>query len=174
MLESKEKEWNAKQKELQIPRIQQKLFLSLKRKDYKKFLQTGKSWDGPCTTQDELESTLASNPSIQEKIVKVEVTYYRHTHKPEAIARADMFKLNKITHEERLENFLILLLDVDNAKNVQDVLNATKATLIEKVTTNTIQYVSEFKACICYFLSNFYFSRNDSPSKTMKNVFYFI
>ena len=32
-----------------------------------------------------------------------------------------------------------------------------------------------FKACVCYFLSNFYFSPNDSPSKTMKkNVFLMI
>ena len=31
-----------------------------------------------------------------------------------------------------------------------------------------------FKACVCYFLSNFYFSPNDSPSTAMKNVFYFI
>ena len=31
-----------------------------------------------------------------------------------------------------------------------------------------------FKACVRYFLSNFYYSPNDSPSKTMKNVFYFI
>ena len=31
-----------------------------------------------------------------------------------------------------------------------------------------------FKAYVRYFLSNFYFSPNDSPSKTMKNVFYFI
>ena len=30
------------------------------------------------------------------------------------------------------------------------------------------------KACVHYFLSNFYFSLNDSPSKTMKNVFYLI
>ena len=30
------------------------------------------------------------------------------------------------------------------------------------------------KACVHYFLSNFYFSPNDSPSKTMKNVFHFI
>ena len=29
------------------------------------------------------------------------------------------------------------------------------------------------KACVCYFLSNSYFSPNDSPSKTMKNVFLF-
>ena len=31
-----------------------------------------------------------------------------------------------------------------------------------------------FKGCVRYFLSNFYFSPNDSPSKTVKNVFYFI
>ena len=31
----------------------------------------------------------------------------------------------------------------------------------------------EIKASVCYFLSNFYFQPNDSPSKTMKNVFLF-
>ena len=31
-----------------------------------------------------------------------------------------------------------------------------------------------FKACVYYFLSNLYISPNDSPSKAMKNVFYFI
>ena len=30
-----------------------------------------------------------------------------------------------------------------------------------------------FKAFVRYLLSNFYFSPNDSPSKTMKNVFLF-
>ena len=30
------------------------------------------------------------------------------------------------------------------------------------------------KAYAHYFLSNFYFSPNESPSKTMKNVFYII
>ena len=32
---------------------------------------------------------------------------------------------------------------------------------------------SLFKACVGYFFSNFMFSSNDSPSKTMKNVFLF-
>ena len=31
-----------------------------------------------------------------------------------------------------------------------------------------------FKACVRYFLSNFYFSPSDSPSKKTQNVFYFI
>ena len=32
--------------------------------------------------------------------------------------------------------------------------------------------LSGFKACVHYFLSNFYFQPNDRPSKTMKNVFF--
>ena len=31
-----------------------------------------------------------------------------------------------------------------------------------------------FKGCVCYFHQIFIFSSNDSPSKTMKNAFYFI
>ena len=31
-----------------------------------------------------------------------------------------------------------------------------------------------FKACVRYFLTNFYFSPIDSPSKTMRDVFHFI
>ena len=31
-----------------------------------------------------------------------------------------------------------------------------------------------FKACVCYFVSIFIFTPNDSPLKTMKNAFYFI
>ena len=30
------------------------------------------------------------------------------------------------------------------------------------------------KACVRYFLRNFYSSPNDRPSKTMKDVFYFV
>ena len=36
------------------------------------------------------------------------------------------------------------------------------------------QILKLFKACVRYFLTNFYFSPNDSPSKTMEDVFYFI
>ena len=34
--------------------------------------------------------------------------------------------------------------------------------------------IVNFKACLCYFLSNLFFSLNYSPSKTIKNVLYFI
>ena len=39
---------------------------------------------------------------------------------------------------------------------------------------NFIFFVKELKACVRYFYQTFIFSPNDSPSKTMKNAFYFI
>ena len=40
---------------------------------------------------------------------------------------------------------------------------------------NIVKFLSEvFKTFACYFLANFYSSPNDSPSKTMKDVSYFI
>ena len=37
-----------------------------------------------------------------------------------------------------------------------------------------IIFVSTIKACVRYLLSNFYFSPNDSPSKTMNEKMFFI
>ena len=51
----------------------------------------------------------------QGKIVKTELTFYCNTHKMDMLARPDLFKLNKITHLERLENLMILLTDDDYA-----------------------------------------------------------
>ena len=58
---------------------------------------------------------MIAKPDIQERIVKVELTYYRTTHKTDMLSRPDLFRLNKITHKERLENLLILLSDDDMA-----------------------------------------------------------
>ena len=38
----------------------------------------------------------------------------------------------------------------------------------------SLTYGGNVKACECYFYQVFIFSSNDSPSETMKNVFYFI
>ena len=43
---------------------------------------------------------------------------------------------------------------------------------LQKASICMIYYI--FKACVCYFLSHFYFSPNHIPSKTMESVFYFI
>ena len=45
---------------------------------------------------------------------------------------------------------------------------------LQKESSKRIFLLGNFKACVCYFLTNFYFPLNDSPWKTMKDVFYFI
>ena len=46
--------------------------------------------------------------------------------------------------------------------------------LFISITFISIYRLTMFKACVRYFSTNFYLSPNDSPSKTMKDVFYFI
>ena len=56
---------------------------------------------------------------------------------------------------------------------IKSSYNGRKIPLIPTFSLNG-KIITNFKACIHYFLLNFYFSLNDSPSKTMKNVFYLI
>ena len=60
---------------------------------------------------EEINRALAVHEDIQENIVKVELKYYKHTHKADVTARPDLFKLNMIGHQERLENLCTLLSD---------------------------------------------------------------
>ena len=46
--------------------------------------------------------------------------------------------------------------------------------LIEEILLSSFSPRREVKACVSYFYQIFIFSANDSPSKTVKNVFYFI
>ena len=41
-------------------------------------------------------AAIATYPDISEKIVRTELSYYRHTHRSDVIARPDLFKLNKV------------------------------------------------------------------------------
>ena len=74
-----------------------------------KLLVLCKTWNGPAISIEDLESILCQHPDSVEKIVKTELTYYKHTHHSENIAAPSLFKLNKISHEERLSNLCILL-----------------------------------------------------------------
>ena len=59
------------------------------------------------------------NSEIAEKVVRTEVSYYRDTHKTEISYQLHLFKVNRITHEERLINFCVLL--GQNGQKVQEM-----------------------------------------------------
>ena len=49
--------------------------------------------------------------------MKNELGYYVHTHKFERYSNSHLFRLNKISHDEKLENLTILLSDDDNTSD---------------------------------------------------------
>ena len=102
-------------------------------KDYaKKLLKDCKAWGGPCASCEDLLAVLSSRPEKSEFIVKTEMAYYAQTHKQEKIQTPDLFRINKITYEEKLENLIILLSDenhvgtalITNLLSNNDVLKA--------------------------------------------------
>lgn len=52
---------------------------------------------------------LQSHPDSQERIVRIELAYYRDTRNSEVIYNATLFKINKVAHLERLTTFCVLL-----------------------------------------------------------------
>ena len=79
-----------------------------------KLLDTCKSLHGPCTTADELLAVISAHPDKMETVVKTELSYYKHTHAANVTARPELFRLRKISHEEKLENLCIFLEDIDH------------------------------------------------------------
>ena len=91
---------------------------------------------------------------------------------------------NKLIREE-IRNLKLSLGSYRNKDDITDSINDNSSwklnspnTLLSYAVPKTVKRSSIcqciIKACARYFLSNFSFSPNDSPSKTMKNVFYFI
>ena len=62
---------------------------------------------------DELCHILTQKPDQERFIVRTDITFFAHSHKAEKIARTSFFHLNDISHEEKLENLLLLLSDDD-------------------------------------------------------------
>lgn len=118
VLNYREDNWNKDQREIKTKRIIEKLEQAKRNNQYtNKLLQQCQVWKGPCSTIEQLQHILKSHPDISEKIVRTELSYYRQTHKADMILNRDLFKLNKISHEERLENFASLLTDVYSTTN---------------------------------------------------------
>ena len=102
-------------------------------KDYqKKLLSDCKSWLGPCTSMDELMKVIRNNGDRSEFIVKTELAYYIHSHKADRFQHPELFKINGLTNEDKLENLLVLLSDenenssatIANLPSNKDILTA--------------------------------------------------
>ena len=125
-------------KMLMKARIQAKLEKLNNQKDYsRKRLENCKSWRGPCVLA-EVQAIHLPNADIQGRIVKVELGNFRQIHEPDMIAGPDLFKLNKMSNEEQLENLMILLSDRDNLNGTVVDL-PTNADFLQMITSDASQ-----------------------------------
>ena len=96
-----------------------------------KLLQTCKYWGRLVTSIDELNDILGGRGDLTEKIVCTEFSYYRDTHKTEVIYNGDLFKLNKISQEDRMVNLGILLGNNNPDQNTTLPTNRDALTIIQ-------------------------------------------
>ena len=96
-----------------------------------KLLQTCKFRGRLVTSIDELNDILGGRGDLTEKIVCTEFSYYRDTHKTEVIYNGDLFKLNKISQEDRMVNLGILLGNNNPDQNTTLPTNRDALTIIQ-------------------------------------------
>ena len=87
-----------------------------------------------------------------------------------AFIKSDILSTNKIG----IEVFLLSQCSIKCRLLFREFFKENKEKLHRFSHILNTQKFTCFKACVCYFVSNFYSSPNDSPFKTMKSVFYFI
>ena len=125
--------WDDKQKGKLKQWLQEKANKAERAKDYaKKLLKDYKAWGGPCASCEDLLAVLSSRPDKSELIVKTEMAYYVQTHKQEKINTPDLFRINKITYEEKLKNLMILLSD-ENQVSTASIANLPSNSNVLKV-----------------------------------------
>ena len=57
----------------------------------------------------DLESVVEKHHDKAGTVVRTELAFYKHTHRPKVVVNPSLFKLLRISHEERLSNHMILL-----------------------------------------------------------------
>ena len=116
VLQIREKDWTAKQKQIHRKIMQEKLAKKSKTNNYTDtLLQKCKTWNGPVTSVDELQMAIKRNPDNQTALVRTELAYYRNTHPDDVRSNPDLFKWQgpTINHDLRLENFCLILADCE-------------------------------------------------------------
>ena len=100
----------------------------------------------PATSAEELEVILAKlDDTLTEKVVRAELSYYKHTHASDIRATPELFRLIGISHDERLEN-LCILLGGDHSKSTKCVDDLPNNESLRRIVLNTTTIVEVHEA----------------------------
>ena len=113
-------QWEAENKSRGLNQI--KITESIKRKRlYKEILKDCKTWSRPYTSE-KLIKTKKLRPEKENFNVKTEMAQSAHTHYPDKLQQPELYKLNGISFEEKLEK-LLPLLSVDSEQSAATIAN---------------------------------------------------
>ena len=108
----------------------------------KKLLADCKSWNEPFTSGEEKITVIKSQPDQEEFFVKTELAFFAHTDKTDKIQRLELFQQNIITHEEKVENLFVLLLEDSEQSSATTANLPTNADVLKVLSCQGGTYTS--------------------------------
>ena len=109
-LDAMEFDWSKDQKAKKVEHLKEAL---LKKKRHNEFsdqvLKKCKSHNGPVTSASELKELLKANPSNTKQLLRLEIQFQRCMHPNDVAARPLLYKVNKLSEQQMVENLTILL-----------------------------------------------------------------
>ena len=123
-----------------------------------------KSWTGPFTSPEEMLHVINKRPDQAEHILQTEIAYLAHTQRTDKIARPELYKINSLSLDEKLENLSVLLSDdstndctatiADLPTNEQVFNTLTLTSNIDTGTTTPPCDLMDNELCVVVWLSN--------------------
>ena len=111
-LDIMELRWTGDQKDKKIQYLQASLAKKRRHDEFAdQVLKKCKSHSGPVTNATELKKIVTENPGKVKQILRVEIQLQKCLHPGDVAARPNLYKVNKLTAEQMMENLTILLTD---------------------------------------------------------------
>lgn len=108
-LDEMELSWSGKQKGKKKERLMENLRKKMRGKDFVDLLlKKCKEHNGPVTSIEELQNLVKENSTNLKSYLRLEIQYQRETHQRDAEVRKDMYKVNRLSVEQMVENLTIL------------------------------------------------------------------
>ena len=118
LLDDMELKWSASQKELKKKHLLEGFQKKVRANDFvDQLLGKCKQHHGPFTSVNEVKTLVQQNPKELKSFLRLEIQYQRVTHPRDAEARKDIYRVNKVTLEEMIENLVLILSDENEAQD---------------------------------------------------------
>ena len=109
VLDEMELSWTSAQKEMKRKHILENLQKKVRANDFiDHLLVICKQHNGPLTSVDELKTLVKGKSPKIKSFLRQEIQYQRVTHPRDVEARKDLYKVNKITVEEMIQNLTVI------------------------------------------------------------------